>query len=347
MEISFQGAIVAGNLAFVKKHLAGGADLNGLTLGELPLCLALARRQWDVAKYLLSKKPDVTRTQAEGDTALHVAVESGAPNTLLKAILRLGADVNAANKYGQRPVALAARAGDESAVQFLISNGANPKAGGVGENSPVTEALNQDNHELARFLIDQGAKSTLHQAARCGHLPQVQRLVREGADIEAIDSWDDRTPLLVAVSNNYPEIVEFLLESKADPNVQDHFRCGADTPLHEAVKQSSARILKLLLASGADPDAQNAERLTPLELAKQRGNSHLVHLMEARLDRNRRDKAVEQLYTIHKVAELLSVDEIFVVNLIKGGKLREMKLNPETVRIPESSLGRYLSTLEA
>jgi excisionase family DNA binding protein len=68
--------------------------------------------------------------------------------------------------------------------------------------------------------------------------------------------------------------------------------------------------------------------------------------MEAHIDRNRRDRAVEQLYTIHRVAELLSVDTPFVLQLIKTGKLRELKLDPETSRIPESSVGRYLSGLE-
>lgn len=141
IEITLQGAIASGNLAWVKKHLAAGAELNHLALGELPLGLALARRQWDIAKYLLSKKPDVTRTQSEGDTPLHIAVENCAPQSLLKVILRLGADVNALNKYGQSPLSLAARVEDEAAVKFLIAHGANPKSGGVDDISPVSEAL--------------------------------------------------------------------------------------------------------------------------------------------------------------------------------------------------------------
>src|ERR1041384_5600310 len=49
------------------------------------------------------------------------------------------------------------------------------------------------------------------------------------------------------------------------------------------VQQASARMVKLLLAGGADPHSVNAERLTPTEMAKQRGNSHLVHPMEAHM----------------------------------------------------------------
>jgi excisionase family DNA binding protein len=69
--------------------------------------------------------------------------------------------------------------------------------------------------------------------------------------------------------------------------------------------------------------------------------------MEAHLDRKLREKSVDQLYTVHKVAELLSVDEAFVQNLIRSGKLRQLKLDLETVRVPESSLSRYLSWLQA
>ena len=94
----------------MKKHLSAGADLNKSTRDELPLSLALNRRQWDVVSYLLRKKPDVTRTQADGDTALHIAVENRASESLLKTILRLEADINSVNEFGQSPLSLAARA---------------------------------------------------------------------------------------------------------------------------------------------------------------------------------------------------------------------------------------------
>jgi ankyrin repeat protein len=346
IEFSIFGAAAAGNVSWVKKHLAKGVDQNVLLRGESPLSVALSRRQWETARYLISKKPDLAKPLQNGDTVLHIALENCAPDSILAAIVKLGVDVNAKNNYGQTPLSIAARAEDDAAIRFLFHHGANPKLG-AGDANPLSEALQQDNFANARLLIDQGARATLHQAAECGHLSMVRTLVQSGADLEATDNWSQQTPLLVAVENEHPEVVEFLLESKADPNVQEHYRSGADTPLHLAVRCGSSKMVKLLLAAGADPDAQNSERLTPLELAKRLGGSHLVRIMDAHIDRNRREKAVEQLYTIHKVAELLSVDELFVLNLIKSGKLRELKLNPETIRVPESSLGRYLSSLES
>jgi len=101
-------------------------------------------------------------------------------------------------------------------------------------------------------------------------------------------------------------------------------------------------MVRLLLAHGADPDIQNAARLSPLELGKRRDQTHLAQLMEAKIDRAVLPEAGDQLYTIGKVAELLSVEEAFVSDLLKGGKLRKVRLTADSVRIPASSLRNYI-----
>ncbi len=104
-------------------------------------------------------------------------------------------------------------------------------------------------------------------------------------------------------------------------------------------------MVKLLLSRGANPDIQNAERLSPLELAKRRDQTHLAHLMEAQIDRSLIGEAVDQLYTIGKVAELLSVEEAFVTKLLNEGKVRQVKLDANMTRIPASSLRKYIAKL--
>ncbi len=96
---------------------------------------------------------------------------------------------------------------------------------------------------------------------------------------------------------------------KFDP-VSDrrNFTTIKNTALHHAVYCGSSRMVKLLLSHGADPDIQDAKALSPLEIAKRRGNTHLVNLMEGHLERKQTEKALQQLYTVHKVAELLSVE---------------------------------------
>ena len=54
---------------------------------------------------------------------------------------------------------------------------------------------------------------------------------------------------------------------------------------------------------------------------------------------------IEQLYPVHKVAELLCVDDAFVLELIKTRKITCIKLDDKTLRIPAGSVQRYLAKL--
>jgi ankyrin repeat protein len=338
-------AVFAGDAAKVKKHLASGADVNALVRGELPLCIALERRRWPMADHLLKAGADVNRAQADKDTALHCAARSGADGKTIKKIIKAGADVNARGRWNWRPLSVAADAGELEIATLLIASGAKANSEAAGA------ALEQGHDDLTRMLIDEGAKVSLCQAVKCGHIPVVRRMIQQGVDLNASDEDSSRFPLILAIENDRSEIAEMLLAAGADPNAQTsvhHGRdyvYGGDTPLHEAVSSGSAKLVKLLLNYGADPDIQDAGNETPLETAKRRGRGHLVDVMEKHLESKITRSAVEKLLTVAAVASLLSVDEPFVQGLIRQGKLSQLKLDPVTLRIPESSVARYLPNL--
>jgi len=350
-ELSLHSAVMAGDVKWVKKHLAAGADVNGMEQGERPLCLALARHRWDVAKVLLKKGADVKKRQQSGDMALHEAAHVGADTSLLKYILDFGADINAVGYASMTPLCWAANGGREETARFLIENGADPAYLAKDGTSPVFEAVRQGHHTLAHFLIDMGGNCTFHHAVQSGHLTKARELLGAGADIREEDEYCHDSPLSVAIWDDSVEMAQLLLEFGASPNDQDRIvQCsdgafGGDTPLHDAVRKGSAKMVKLLLAHGADPDVQNAEGLSPVELAKRRDQTHLVNLMEKQIDRKVIGESVDQLYTIGKVAELLSVEEAFVTKLLSEGKLRQVKLDAKMTRVPASSLKKYISKL--
>jgi ankyrin repeat protein len=58
---------------WIKKHVLSGANLNALSGGELPLCLALRKSNLEAIRYLLRKKLDLGTKQANGETALHIS----------------------------------------------------------------------------------------------------------------------------------------------------------------------------------------------------------------------------------------------------------------------------------
>lgn len=346
-EISLHHAVAAGNLKAVKKHLAAGADINQLRDGELPLGIALGYRHWDIAKFLLNRKCEVTKTQAGKKTPLHIAAACGAPAFLLSKMLKLGAQIDSDDDCSYTPLFHAAESGYREIVDWLLDHGADVTRGHVNGSTPVYCALRGGDEELASHLIDRGGKSTLHQAVQANNLARARQKLNAGAD--ANNEKDEHflnTPLETAIWRDSPDMAMLLLEYGADPNLPGH---NGDTPLHEAVHAGSAKMVKLLLAHGANPDIPNAQGDTPIELARLRNRIHLANMMEADLDKKlsleATQKGIDQLYTVKKVAELLSVDDTFILELIKAKRITGLHLDDKTLRIPAGSVQRYLAKL--
>ena len=79
-------------------------------------------------------------------------------------------------------------------------------------------------------------------------------LLEYGARAQVANEYGD-TPLHIACFRRNYEASEILLQSGADPNVQNSRK--GETPLHVAVYSGSAEIVELLLRHGANMDIQN------------------------------------------------------------------------------------------
>ena len=78
---------------------------------------------------------------------------------------------------------------------------------------------------------------------------------------------------------------------------------------------------------------------------KSRTKSALFLHLDKKLSLEATQTGIEQLYTVQKVAGLLSVDDTFVLELIKTHKITGLKLDEKTLRISAGSIQRYLSLL--
>ncbi|KAH7313983.1 ankyrin repeat-containing domain protein [Stachybotrys elegans] len=104
-------------------------------------------------------------------------------------------------------------------------------------------------------VMDSAGKTALHWAALRGDLSAVERLLDEGADVNAIDQHL-RTPLSYAVDmSTSPRIVELLILSRAEVNCPSDRGC---TPLHYASRRkASFRAVQILIRAGAKIDVKN------------------------------------------------------------------------------------------
>jgi ankyrin repeat protein len=107
----------------------------------------------------------------------------------------------------------------------------------------------------------------LHEAVRSKNFGMVKDLVNKKSEWN-INALDDRTksPLHYAVEGGCQEIVEYLLNSNADPDLQDS---EGNTPTHKAYQSGNEKIKLLLIKAGARVDIQNSRGEKPPQTSKE------------------------------------------------------------------------------
>src|SRR5262245_15151528 len=160
------------------------------------------------------------------------------------------------------PLVQAAKNADREALRALLKQGAGVDAADLDGATALHWASYRDDLESADLLIRAGAKvnaandlgaTPLWTASQNGSLAVVRRLLEAGANPNAA-LLAGETPVMVAARSGYPDIVEHLLARGANVNVRAARR---QTALMWAVAQKHSEVVKALLARGADVHARS------------------------------------------------------------------------------------------
>ncbi|VAW31153.1 hypothetical protein MNBD_CHLOROFLEXI01-3607 [hydrothermal vent metagenome] len=118
--------------------------------------------------------------------------------------------------------------------------------------------------------------TALHWAASTGNQPLAALLLEAGDNIDIFDQQGGNTPLRRAAHMGQTELVKWLLENGADPQIA---ATNKQTALHTAVIRNRPKIAALLLNHGSDPAHEDNQGRTPLDWARLKGLSSLVELL--------------------------------------------------------------------
>jgi ankyrin len=261
--------------------LQQGANVNSADAdGTTALHWASYRDDVETANLLIRAGAKVNAANDLGATPLWTASLNGSA-AMVQRLLEAGANPNAALLAGETPVMVAARSGSPVVVERLLAKGANVNAHAARGQTALMWAVAQEHADVVKVLLARGADiharsdvwsevmavaphghldynraiphggdTALMFAARVGDVASAKLLVSAGANVNDADAWGVSATAMAAHAG-YGELVEFLLEHDADPNVA----APGFTALHMAIMRRDEQMVSALLAHGADANA--------------------------------------------------------------------------------------------
>ena len=256
-------------------------DINRSEKGHGTTALSLAARYGtpDMVSLLLSNKADVDETcKGSGSTAITWACmnKKGSPHMheIVQVLLNSGADVEKSPQDGFRPLHHAVQNGDGKLASMLLKHGADVNSqAGFSRNTPLQLALINGNISNVKLLLEN--KANVGQTNADGKAPLAVAVLRNQCAIARELLWYEAavnqvvassgfTPLHYAVLHGRFEMVNVLLEGRAEVNVLSH---SDETPLHIAARTDNVVLVLHLLEFGASIDSPGESDNTPLMVA--------------------------------------------------------------------------------
>jgi ankyrin repeat protein len=248
-----------------------------------PLQEAVSKGQMRVAAWLLEHKAEINFSNDKG-TALHLAVASG-NRSLSEFLLSHGANPNARGLGGQTPLQLAVSKRFKSICELLLKNKADVNARDNQQDTALLWATAPEGADLGivELLLankaDPEACSALWHSAFHKNIEVAKCLLAHGANVNAPEK---NPPLGRAIENGNKEMVELLLDHKADPNLRDWNKKNGNgmSMLASAIRNNrNSAIPPMLIAHGADVNRLDEGGESPLFWALDRANAPMVELL--------------------------------------------------------------------
>lgn len=199
-----------------------------------PLSCAVLNQKIGLIELLLKTGAALDNSEADGKTALHLAMESISHFPLLDSrykqgdasivelLLRRGANVNVTDATGETVLYKACYMNKLQLATILLQHDADPNIT-TTEKYPLNAACENNNIEIVKLLLSKGAVANMPQ--------------------EKTMHSDRQLPLCIAAEKRNIEMMDVLIEHGSDVNQQDNNR---ETALHLVAESSESRARKCI-----------------------------------------------------------------------------------------------------
>ena len=238
--------------------------------GDTPLMYAAYHGNVDSVNALVQAGANLECRNDSLCTALMYAAQNVAGNSeCVELLLKSGADVNAHNADGRKPLLFACLAGNHRSVQLLLEAGASVNSCDYEGNSALSLSCMRGHTDIVELLLNSGAdvksrnidsRTALLLACQTRNHRIAAAVLEAGADVNAC-VFDGKSPLCVACMGGFGRLVKLLLESGS--NVNHTCRYGT-TPLMQVANKGDRKLTTLLLQSGANIWSRDESGNTPL-----------------------------------------------------------------------------------
>ncbi|CAO3658530.1 unnamed protein product [Rhizopus microsporus] len=246
----------------------------------------------DHVERILKEQPDldINTKDTHGDTILHYA--SRMHNLpVIDLLVQYGADIEAVNEHGRRPIHEAIDS--EDCIAYFIDHKVDVNAMKRGDWTPLMIAASKGNRKVVEMLVKAGAllnrttkdgRTALYLAVQEGHIDMAKYLADIYPEAIAQPTKSGRLPVQAAASLMHEtaayEITSHLL-SLAPSSVLTHRDHSGRNLLLDAAVSQNLKILKYLLDQGADPNDRDALGRSIIHHAAMVGHLNVLRLLES------------------------------------------------------------------
>ncbi|SNR64847.1 Ankyrin repeat [Maribacter sedimenticola] len=286
---------------------------------------AVKKGNIDFLKLLVSKGVDYKSLNKEGGNAFLFATQGGRgysnPLPVYEYLKSLGLEPNVVTKTGTTPLhRLAAGNKDVDIFKFFLAAGVNVNQKDEMGNTPFLNAASRNDLAIVELLgenvknynlANNDGQTALMLAVENNNPNVVDYLLKNGADASVKDAEGNSLAYYLAASHNSrkPQNFDAKLQSLKEQGVAfNTVQAGNNTLLHIAAKNNDLELLKKLDSFNIAINAKNNEGLTALHLAamKAENDRMLKYLVSKGADTKITTDFEETVYDLASENEVLA-----------------------------------------